>query len=698
MARMLGRPACQSNFPENVMSRHSLIALISLIVVLVAIAMPRQAAAEGLKDGLTVIAVYNGIAPSVADLDAAETAMIVTGTQVKTGGVGLMSYGVQPGDVTLLRPGADTMIAVRDSMRKLRSDVGPYASDQFGMLSAAFAAMTRLDAPAGSRLIVISPGRTEGQSDSTRSRLQSVGELFVREGWQIEVMTLPSTVAAERDQMAALAIAAGGRYYDMGSTDGVAGLIGDWMGLKLAGAIDAELGKGVPSITSVDVAPQTSELHVAFMRADSSTQVSLFRPNGAQVDLNVPGASRFETPNAVVYTVQNPAAGAWRLQGTGTGSKLVAATEIRNPLHVGLIEEPPFAVGRETVLKAAASVNGQPQVLPGASITARVKWADGTASVYELNDAGAGADEKAEDGIFSVLLPTPSKQGFNDVSLELRWADLGAVVRSAAVFRTEVFPAVQITDVSDIKAHKGDTVQVAKVRVTVGQYPHLVRPSEIKAQLTDGQNTVDATVSPVKIIEDGKAWEFDIRAAPSVGGDYKLNVSLVSQHLGRSFTASAPVVATAATIDARPLKLLGLPVWAWAAAFAAAAAIAMAVSYIARQARPYGCLYDDQDRLVADFTKVVRSPVKRLFTRARVLAAEVPGLPFHGGEFEFRREGVELHYHRAPGDPSIRINGHPAGETVKLEEEAWLGVGGRLLRFVTQRRVAATAPAAGDGD
>lgn len=697
MARMLGRPVSQPHFPENAMTRPSLIALISLLVVLLAIAMPRQAVAEGLKDGLTVIAVDSGIAPSVSDLDAAETALIVTGTQVKTGGVGLMSYGEQPGEVTLLRPGADTMIAVQDSMRKLRSDVGPYASDQFGMLSAVFASMTRLDAPVGSRLIIITPGRTGGQSDSTRSRLQSVGELFVREGWRIEVMTMPSTVAVERDQMAALAIAAGGRYYDLGSTNGVAALVGETMGLKLTGAIDAELGKGVPSITSVDVAPLTSEFNVVFVRANGGTHVSLFRPNGAQVDLNVPGASRSETPNAVIYRIENPAAGAWRLQGTGSGSKLVAATEIRNPLQVGLIQEPPFAIGRETVLKAAASVNGQPQVLPGASVTARVKWADGAAAVFELNDAGVGADEKAEDGIFSVLVPTPTKQGFNDVSLELRWADLGAVLRSAAVFRTEVFPTVQVTEVSNINAHKGDTVHVAKVRVTVGQYPHLVRPGEVKAQLTDGQNTVNATVSPVKIIEDGKAWEFDIQAAPSVGGDYKLNVTLTSQHLGRSFTASSPVVATAATIDARPLKLLGLPVWAWAAAFAAAAAIALAVSYIVRQAKPYGYLHDDQGRVVADFTKLARSPMKRLFTRARVLAIEVPGLPFRGGEFEFRRTGVELHYHRMPGDPSIRVNGHPAGETVKLDEESWLGVGGRLLRFVTQGK-AATAPAAGDGD
>jgi hypothetical protein len=679
------------------MSRPSVIALVSLVVVLVAVAIPRPAAAEGLQDGLTVIAVDSGAAPAAADLDAVETALLVIAPQIKTGAAGYMTYGALAGDFRLLRPGAETMIVIGESMRKLRSDIGPYASDQFGMLSAVYAQMTKLNAPRGSRLIAITPGRIEGQTEATRSRLQSVGELYAREGWQIEVMSLPSTTAAQRDLMAALAVAAGGRYYDLGATEGLSVLLRDWMGLKLATAIDAELGTGVPSIASIDVAPRTASLSVAFLRSSDSTAVELFRPNGAQVDLNVPGNTRIETPNVVVYSIESPSAGAWRLQGRGAGAKLVAGADIRNPLRVDLVQEPPFAVGRETVLKAAAMVDGQPQALPGASITARVRWADGTAAVYDMNDAGAGADEKVEDGIFSVMLPAPLKQGFNDVALELRWADLGAVLRGAAVFRTEVFPAVQITRVSEVRAHKGDEAPVARVRVTVGQYPHLVSPSEVKAQLVNAETTVNASVTPVKVIENGKAWEFEVRAAPPASGDYTLHVALVSEHLGRQFTVAAPGVRTVATIEARPLKPLGVAVWVWAAIFVMVVAAAMLISYILRQVRPYGYLYDDQDRVVADFTKVSRSPVRNLLTRARVLAAEVPGLPFHGGEFEFKKNGVELHYHRVPGDPSIRVNGHPAGEVVKLEEQNWLGVGGRLLRFVTQRRPA-VAPATGDGD
>ena len=679
------------------MRRPSVVALISLIVVLIAVSLPKPAVAEGLEDGLTVIAIDSGAAPAPSDLDAAETALLTVVSQINAGGVALMSYGRQPGQFTLLRPGTDSMIALQGEVRRLRTTVGPYESGQFEMLSAAYSNMTRLNAPRGSRVVIVTPGRIEGESESTRARLQSLGELFPREGWQVDVVTLPLTIAHTRDLMAALAASAGGRYYDLGATDGVSALLRDWMGLKLSGVIDAELGIGVPSIAVVDVAPHTASLRAAFLRGDSRTSISLYRPNGAPFEINAPGNSVFETPNVVVYSVQNPGAGTWRLQGVGAGSKLVAGVDLSNPLQLGLVGEPPFAVGRANVLKAAATIDGAPQVLPAAAVTARVQWADGTAAIYLLNDAGAGADDKAGDGIFSVLMPAASKQGFNDVALELKWPDLNAVLRSAGVFRTEVFPAVQVTQVSDVKALKGDSATVATLRVTVGQYPHLVRPDEIEAKLVGADATVVASVTPKKVIENGKAWEFEVRAAPPASGEYTLAVTLRSEHLGRKFSAAAPSLKTVATIDARPLLLLGLPVWAWAAMTLAAAAVALAWAYLSRQVRPYGYLCDDQDHVVADFSKVARSPLHRLFTRARVLAAEVPGLPFHGGEFEFKKDGVELHYLRTPGDPSIRVNGRPAGEVVRLEEESWLGAGGRLLRFVTQRK-AAIAPAAGDGD
>ncbi len=680
--------------------RHpSVIALISLVVILMGAALSVPVAAEGIEDGLTVIAIDDGIAPNQADMDVAETALGSVATSVEAGGVGYITYGTVPGQFTLLRPGADTMIATQDIVGRLRSTIGPYKSGQFEVLSAAYANMTRLNAPRGSRLVVITTGRIEGESEATPSRLQSIGELFAREGWQIDVMTVPSTVGPVRELMLKLSTASGGRYYDLGATDGMIAMLHDLQGLKLSTVIDAELRAGAASVASIDVAPETESLSVAFLRTGRQTQVQLFRPNGAAVDLNIAGNTVSELPNVVVYTVNRPTPGSWQLQAVGAGSKLVAGVEARNPLQLGLVQEPPFSIGSENVLLATSTIGGSPVALPGAAVTARIQWADGSATVHQLNDSGTGPDAVSGDGIYSVLLPAVEEQGYNDVSLELTWNEYEASLNGNGVFRTEVFPTLNVVQLTDVDARLGDQASIATVRSVVDQYPYLITANEIKATITgpDGATTA-AEVRPVALIEDGKAWEFEVFAALPTSGEYTVAIALNSEHLGRDFSAAAPSLTTAATISLAPTLLFGLQIWAWAVILVVAV-LAVAVAYvITRQIRPYGYLYDDQGRLVADFSRTSGTFVHKLFARSRVPAREIPGLPFHGGEFAFSEEGVELHYEHRPGDPSIRVNSHPAaGPIIRLTEDVWLGVGGRLLRFVGSKRQS-MAPAPGDGN
>ncbi len=681
------------------MPRPYLIALISLVVVLITTAVPQAASAEGLEEGLTVIAVDQGAAPAAGDLEVAETALLTVASSINEGGVDLLVYGMEPGIFTLLRPGADTMLAVRNVVAELNQSVGPYYSDQFAAISAAYARMTRLNAPRGSRLVIITPGRIDGESEPAGARLKGLGELFGRDGWQIEMMTLPSTGAPRREILAGAAYASGGAHYDLGSADGLSAMLRDWMGLKLMPAIDAELSRGASSLAPVEVAPHTASLRVAFIRAASQTGVQLYRPNGAPAEINLPGNSVFETPNAVVYTITNPEAGAWRLHGAGAGSKLVAGAEVKNPLDLQLVAEPPFPVGAETVLRAAALIGGLPQPLAGATVVARVNHADGSAAVYEMNDAGAGADSVAGDGIFSALLPPAARQGFNDVALDLRWAAYGATLRSSGVFRTEFFPAVLVTEVTDIETLRGDSATVAKVRVMAGPYPHLVRPEDFTARLVGENGVTEASVVAAAVVENGKAWEFEVRAAPPSSGEYRVAVTLASEHLGRTFESVAPTISASAMVSPRPLTLLKLQIWAWAIIVLAVAAAAAVAVYLLKQVRPYGFLYDDSNHVVVDFARVSGNPLRRVLARNHVPARAVPGLPFHGGEFTFTKDSVELRYQHETGDPSLRVNSRPAASTIiRLGEDVWLGVGGRLLRFMKQRRSALTAePAVGDG-
>ena len=114
-------------------------------------------------------------------------------------------------------------------------------------------------------------------------------------------------------------------------------------------------------------------------------------------------------------------------------------------------------------------------------------------------------------------------------------------------------------------------------------------------------------------------------------------------------------------------------------------AIILPVRHLTRT-RPFGYIYDDSDRLVVDFPSVNRSGLRRLLAVDRVGANEIPELPFEGGEFRFaRNNSVALHYTPAPGDSSLRVDGRPAGQVIALSENTWLGVSGRLMRFVPER-------------
>ena len=60
-------------------------------------------------------------------------------------------------------------------------------------------------------------------------------------------------------------------------------------------------------------------------------------------------------------------------------------------------------------------------------------------------------------------------------------------------------------------------------------------------------------------------------------------------------------------------------------------------------------------------------------------------MPFVGGMFKFNGSQVTLEYKRAVGDPSMRVDGRPAGPEIDLAENVWLGIGARLLKFQTVR-------------
>jgi hypothetical protein len=500
----------------------------------------------------------------------------------------------------------------------------------------------------------------------------------------IDVITLPSAEPVLRELLSGLSTGSDGVFYDTGTAEGVAALFANYSELSLEKAMDVEMHDNSAAIVTLDIAPHTTEFTTVFVRQHDMVEVAVFSPNGTRAATEMENVDIRETPSAVIVRIQSPVPGNWSLQASGPASKLVASVDVRNPLELRLIEQPPLPVGEPAVIEAAAFNGESAQLLYGAEMTANIIKASGVTEVVALNDAGENGDKFATDGIYSVQLSAPKSQGINNVVLQLTWTDYVASMRSDTAFRSESFPTLSLTAVNDVETTVGNYATVARVQVRVGDYPYLISPSDIKGALKGAEGSFDAVILTVDEPEPGLDWEFDISAIIPETGAYEVEVVLDSIFEGRPYTRVTPRVTSSALVMEEPELILGLPIWIFAVLGLFLIIVAGLAIWVSRKTSPFGYIVDDADRVVVDFSRLNRGLIKGLFSRNSVNAGDLSGLPFAGGTFKFSGKKVKLIHKRAVGDPSMRVNSRPVGPEVDLGENVWLGVGGRLLTFQMQ--------------
>ncbi len=669
------------------MRRPSVIALIAISIVFVASTLPVNARSQAADEPgvLTVIALDAGTASSANDMAMLETALMTLAGNLGAGEMAIIRYGEDVNPPVTAPAGTDIVSVAQEQLDLTRASDAPLKSDQFNVLTSAFSFLTRTDAQPGSRVFMITPGRILGESESTGARLDSVGELYANEGWSIDVATLLSTESALRDLMGKLATSSGGSYFDLGQPEGLQSLLFEASDVNLNTVIDAELS-GVELTSTFEVAPLTELAKVAFLRFNSETNVSLFRPNGTQATSDLANVEIIESPNVVIYSITEPAAGSWTSKGEGSRGKLVTGVDARTPLTVQLIDQPPLPLFEPGLLTAASAIDGTPVAVPGTRVNATVRQADGFTNVYQMNDEGLAGDVTAGDGVFSVRLPSPETQGINDVDLTMSWVDLKSELTGAGSFKTEEFPTVRVTRMFDVNVHEGEEATLATIESIVGGFPYLASPDEFTVRIVSVEGETAGTVVPRSEPEPGKGFAFDVIGTLLASGDYAVSVALDTEYLGRSYFTAGPAISTNATITEQPFLILGLPIWAWSAIGVVVLVGLVVVILQSRRVQPYGFVYDDQDNLLVDFSNLKRGWIKRLTSTDTVHASEARGLPFHTGTFKFTRSGVQLEYGQSDDQPSLRVNSRPAPPVVELGNDVWLGISGKLLTFTNERR------------
>ncbi|MBI2965578.1 MAG: hypothetical protein HYY34_05180 [Chloroflexi bacterium] len=665
----------------------TLIAGLAVLALVVALPGPRGALADGGAGQLTVIGVDMGaVARADRDADVALTAGSVVATSQKAGTVAFLEYGAVPSEIEAYQAGS----TVQSGITSLAAAIDHAAwapSDQMKAMSAAFEFLSDASAPSGSRAVMITSDGLTGQTPEGRDRLTAFAALFAQQGWSLDVVMLPSASPAARDFLTALAAAGAGKSYDAGALDGLSRLFADEAGFLGQPAIETQLGMGDSALASVEVAPHSESITITFLRFSPAASFELFDPRGAKADVRRnPAVKVFETPSAVVLQVASPEAGTWSLRAAGAGSEIRAAVEIANPLSLGLVPQPPIPAGQSGALAAAATVDGKPVALPGATVEATVRSTDGKAVVYRLLDDGRGVDEKAGDGVFTVAVPAASSQSLYEVGLRLSWANYGATIIGAGSFKIEQFPAIQVTPLSAAPVAQGAEAAIARVDVTVGQYPYPVAADQMSVKVrSDAGASVVSRIVPINPLPDGRAWQFQVVTSPVDSGGYSVTAGLDVTHLGRAFTSSAN--GPAAHLEMLPPPPVpGTPAWVYAAVAAGALVLVLgsALAVNARRQVPVGYLYDDKGRMLFDFSMTKQSPLRRLLARNIVACAGISGLPVATGSFLFGKRSVELRY--PARNQSLRVNGRPAGNRVRLTPGTWLGVGGRLMTYSIDRK------------
>jgi hypothetical protein len=680
--------------------RRLLVTLLGITVLATAFAVgPHTISADDHEPEVTLIAVDLG-STSVSEKDAAvaETALRILSDSVSDGSVALMPYSDEAGTVVgHPASGSDIDNAVSTLVQRIASRAASGGSDQFAALASAFGYLSGVSAPAGSEIYLIT-GRMQDGSQENRGRIIGFADLFIAEGWKINAVMLPSTTNEARGFLSSIVERASGRWDDTGTLLGLDMFVRNVLELDGELVLDITLQSGNTAVQAIEVAPESTRLSVAMVRNSTNASMDLFDPHGVQLGATSNAATFITTPNLVVATITSPEPGTWSLRATGDGLPVLASVDLRSPLDLRLVEQPPLRAGLQSVLMAEATVDGVARWLPGSVVTATITSPEGTSAVYRLTDNGEGGDAFFGDGIFSVVFDASGGQGFNEVMLELGWDNYGASVKAIDSFQTEVFPTLQVEASDGGSVEAGFEIVVGTIEVTVGEYPHPVMPSAITAIVTGPTGeSVTGSLRLIDPLEDGTGWRFEVIATPSESGPQTVTAELNAEYVGRSFNTSGPIAQTSVTVNYPVIVetpvvpvvleesslllpiiggvLIGLLIFSGVALFVISR----------RQVEPYGYIYDDRQELILDLSSVRRGGIKGMVSRGVISTADAPELPVPGATLVFKKSGLELHYDNS-GGATMRVDGKPAANVVELRDGARIGYAGRLFEYTTTRR------------
>ena len=549
------------------------------------------------------------------------------------------------------------------------------------------------------------------------------------QGWNISGVSLPGASNPARSFLDQVSSASGGQMVDLTTHVGLTAAAHVVLGQQARGTL-SEVGSRTlkpheTMSTIVSVAPGTSNASIFIFRESDHGSFQLSDPTGFAVSEERTTYRVQESPNAILWEIEDPLPGHWKIDGSGISGNVSVWDHVDNAYTIVLQPLGTVPLGEPATIAAHVAEDDRLVKLEGAQVIASILAPDGSRHKFELHDDGAGSDQVAGDGIYSMQMPALSAAGDYDVEMELYWADYNHSLTSFSNFRAEAYPSVLVDSLDVGELAPGERTHIADVLVHIDSAPYAV-PAEALIPVVNAAPGTEAEVEVVSrsLFGDGPAWDYDIFLTVSEPGTYSVALQLTAEFGGTMFSKLSDVIVLRSDDQQAPVVVVPAdkpiavqpaavePVVQPAAVEPAVQPVAsvseipeaaqdagslqwiallvvplLAVAggvgiYFLMQTRPYGYIYGDRDERLADFSTIKRNPLAAIFRRSHVSGVEL-GIPGLEG-VAFRFSGADIHVHKDRASQStVRVNNQPLIDQAVVQNRTWIGARGKLYTFLT---------------
>ena len=568
-------------------------------------------------------------------------------------------------------------------------------------------------APPGSGIYLISTNNYPNQQEYISNRIDPVLDLFFGRQWHVSSFSLSGIPGSTAQVSKTLASSTGGNIFELNNISGLK-LFTDHLLYKdnrgtLISSGEKKLTFSDLLISDIEVLPGTEYVMALFFRDNNAGSLRLKNPDGLEASTGDRSSSTVvETPNAVIWIINEPTPGIWNVDVTGISGQVSSWYLTSNKYNLNF-QVPEVVPTDEAATISAFITEAQSLTLmtDGASMTAEVKTPLDTSVMYKLKDDGTDGDLASGDGYYSANIPAPLEEGKYGVSVQLSWPNINYNLTRDFIFEAQVFPSIEMIPLYTTNLFVGEEYTVATLYVKVKDAPYAVLPSLIAPQVTnDSQFDGILKINPRTPDADGKAWMYDVIFAPTEPGqistifniqlDYAdrsysratdnlvLESKLIPQAPAQRYSPQPPQAPTATPADSNNSSETNIPLGLIIPVSIVILLIAIVAIYRNSLPKPYGFISDESGNQALNFNKIPNTNLfKSIFARHIVTGPETGLEEFSGCNFTFGKGTLLVTATSA--SHTIRINNHPLVGSAYISDGTWIGATGKLFRFTLDR-------------